>query len=71
MRIKANGGLVNFAADAGSAANEDEAADRSVPAEERDSGTAGWDPYEVWLTRVRGPRRNRDAPDAPGNDEDA
>jgi hypothetical protein len=58
MRITANGGLVRIAGDTGDAANEDRAVEQTVPAVERsDPGTAGWDPYEVWRTRVKATRQ--------------
>jgi hypothetical protein len=45
------------------AANEEPAADRVVPAEKRPGDrTAGWDPYEVWRTRVKEPRTPRPEP---------
>jgi len=70
MTITANGGLVSIGGGAGDAANEDVAADQSVPAmEHRDPGTAGWDPYEVWRTRVKAPRAERDPPDPVGHPE--
>lgn len=64
MRTRTNGGL-NRITDAGiEAANEEPAAERVVPAEKarEDSSTAGWDPYEVWRTRVKEPRVTRDEP---------
>ena len=64
MRITANGGLVRIAGDNGDAANEDRAVEKTVPAvEHSDPGTAGWDPYEVWRTRVKGPRLVNELPD--------
>lgn len=63
MRTTANGGLVRIAGETGDAANEDQAVEKSVPAVERsDPGTAGWDPYEVWRTRVKTPRLANELP---------
>jgi hypothetical protein len=57
MRTRVNGGLVPVAGVGSDAANEETAAERVVPAEERrEDSTAGWDPYEVWRTRVKEPR---------------
>jgi len=68
MTITASGGLVSISGDAGEAANAEVAADQSVPAvEHRDPGTAGWDPYEVWRTRVKAKRPERDPPDPLGH----
>lgn len=70
MRITANGGLVRIAGDNGDAANEDQAVEKTVPAVERsDPGTAGWDPYEVWRTRVKAPRLAHELP-GPTQDDD-
>ena len=62
MRTTTNGGLVQITAPGDDAANEEPAAER-VPAEKRqEDGTAGWDPYEVWRTRIKEPRTPRPEP---------
>jgi hypothetical protein len=60
MKITVSGGLVRIAGDAEVAANE--ALAESLPVDEtrRTDVTAGWDPYQVWLTRVKAPREARD-----------
>ena len=60
MRTKTNGGLVQIV-DVGTDAANEQAAERVVPVEKkREDGTAGWNPYEVWRTRVKEPRMTRD-----------
>jgi hypothetical protein len=56
-----SGGLVRPAGEDGAAAN-DELADPTfvVNKDGRSSETAGWDPYEVWLTRVKPARPTTD-----------
>ena len=62
MRSTTNGGLVRITAVGVDAANEEPAAER-VPAEKRrEDRTAGWDPYEVWRTRVKEPRVPKEEP---------
>jgi hypothetical protein len=57
MRSTKDGGLVRITEIGVDAANEEPAAERVVPAEKRrEDRTAGWDPYEVWRTRVKEPR---------------
>ncbi|HZF26435.1 MAG TPA: hypothetical protein VEZ88_09255 [Steroidobacteraceae bacterium] len=64
MKITASGGLVRIAGESDVAANEERAA--SFPVEDRrNDATAGWDPYQVWLTRVKAPREARDELDSP------
>lgn len=53
MTIKTGGGLVRISGDAGTAANEDRAADSAVVDNRSADGAPGWDPYEVWRTRVK------------------
>lgn len=61
MRTTVSGGLVEIAGVGADAANEEPAAERVVPAEKRrEDSTAGWDPYEVWRTRVKEPRVARE-----------
>jgi hypothetical protein len=67
MTIQADGGLVTIAGDGGGAANDDVAAEQPVPAKEGDAGAAGWDPYDVWLTRVKAPRDDHDKPRTSGH----
>ena len=52
-----SGGLVRPAGEVSAAANED-LADPTfcVTTDERHGENAGWDPYEVWLTRVKSGR---------------
>ena len=62
MRTATNGGLVRITGVGVDAANEEPAAER-VPAEKhREDHTAGWDPYEVWRTRVKAPRATKEEP---------
>lgn len=68
MTITTGGGLVRISGDVGVAANEDRAAECAVVDERRADGAPGWDPYEVWRTRVkksRGTRNETDASDTP------
>ena len=61
MTTTASGGLVTIAGEAEVAANEDgQAATIAVEESRRDDATAGWDPYQVWLARVKAPRDARD-----------
>jgi hypothetical protein len=63
MQITTSGGLVRIADESDVAANEDEAgATFDVEDGGRDA-TPGWDPYQVWLTRVKAPREARDLVD--------
>ncbi len=60
MRTKTNGGLVQIVNVGSDAANEEPAAERVVPVDKkREDSTAGWNPYEVWRTRVKEPRVTR------------
>lgn len=59
MTITTSGGLVRISGDVGTAANEDRAAEPGVVEDRRADGAAGWDPYEVWRTRVKGARDTR------------
>jgi hypothetical protein len=65
MKTTASGGLVRIAGESEVAANEEIAADLPVADGRRNDATAGWDPYQVWLTRVKAPREARDEPDSP------
>jgi len=67
MIKKLNVGLVRLA-DAGSvAANEDRTPVALAAAESKDSGSAsGWDPYEVWRTRIKSARDTRSKIDSDG-----
>lgn len=61
MTTTASGGLVTIAGETDVAANEEEAAAAlAVEDSRRDDATAGWDPYQVWLARVKAPRDARD-----------
>jgi hypothetical protein len=63
MRNTTNGGLVRITTPGDDAANEEPAAERVVPVEKRhEDSTAGWNPYEVWRTRVKEPRTPRPDP---------
>ena len=63
MRNTTNGGLVRITAPGDDAANEAPSAEQVVPTEKRqEDSAAGWDPYEVWRTRVKEPRTSRDEP---------
>jgi hypothetical protein len=61
MQITPSGGLVRIAGESDVAANEDHiAAAFAVEIDgRRDDATEGWDPYRVWLTRVKAPRDAR------------
>jgi hypothetical protein len=65
MKITVSGGLVRIAGESEVAANEEIAAGLPVADGRRNDATAGWDPYQVWLTRVKAPREARDEPDSP------
>jgi hypothetical protein len=65
MTTTASGGLVRIAGELEVAANEERAAGLLVDDDRRNDATAGWDPYQVWLTRVKAPREARDQPDSP------
>ena len=65
MTITTSGGLVRIAGESEVAANEEVAASLPVADGRRNDATAGWDPYQVWLTRVKVPREARDQPDSP------
>jgi len=65
MTITTSGGLVRIAGESEVAANEEVAASLPVADGRRNDATAGWDPYQVWLTRVKAPREARDQPDSP------
>jgi hypothetical protein len=71
MTTTANGGLIHITGAQAEAANEESAAKTVVAAEKHcvDSA-AGWDPYEVWRTRVNKPRMAREESailESPGN----
>lgn len=40
------------------AANDDHGPAAQIMREQATTGTDGWDPFEVWRTRVRDPRRD-------------
>jgi hypothetical protein len=62
MTITSNGGLVRLSgAEMGKAANEDQAVNSQVVERRHTDEAAGWDPYEVWRTRVKAPRDTRTA----------
>jgi hypothetical protein len=64
MQITTSGGLVRISGESDVAANEDEAgAGFDVEDGRRTDATPGWDPYQVWLTRVKAPREARDLVD--------
>lgn len=65
MKITASGGLVRIAGESEGAANEELAAGLPVEDGRRNDATAGWDPYQVWLTRVKAPREARDQLETP------
>ena len=60
-------GLVTFAGEEGSAANDDRAEATGSWKIPHIDERAGWDPYEVWRTRVKNPRATRDKPDESGH----
>jgi hypothetical protein len=63
MTIKANVGLVKIAGSVGTAANEDRVVeDGFAEINRRIDATAGWDPYDVWRTRVKQARDLRTEP---------
>jgi hypothetical protein len=62
MRSATNGGLVRITGVGVDAANEEPAAERVRAERHREDRTAGWDPYEVWRTRVKEPRVTKDEP---------
>jgi len=61
MTITTSGGLVRLSGDTDLAANEDLVVEAPVATREAEEA-AGWDPYEVWRTRVK---RSRDASSQP------
>ena len=66
MKITTSGGLVRIAGESDVAANEDKSAAAFAVADgRRNDATAGWDPYQVWLTRVKAPREARESEDGP------
>lgn len=68
MTKTTGGGLVRITADGGMAANEDRAAESAVVDDRGADGAPGWDPYEVWRTRVkktRGTLNETDASETP------
>lgn len=67
MTITTNGGLVRISGDAGLAANEDLAVEPGAVDDRRADGAAGWDPYEVWRTRIKSVRDTREKS---GSDEE-
>lgn len=64
MTITTSGGLVSISGDVGLAANEDLAAQPGTVDDRQTDGAAGWDPYEVWRTRVKDVRGTREKPSA-------
>ncbi len=57
MTTTVNGGLIRITGEGIDAGREEPAVKQVVPAaRDRDQSTAGWDPYEVWRTRVKEPR---------------
>lgn len=65
MTVTASGGLGGVADNVGRAANEDQVAEPSVTESGPQSDeTAGWDPYEVWRTRVKSVRDIRSKTDS-------
>lgn len=64
MTITTNDGLVRISGDAGLAANEDLAVEPKAVDDRRADEAAGWDPYEVWRTRVKSVRETREKPDS-------
>ena len=62
MRSTTNGGLVRVTASGDDAANEDPTAERAPIEKRPEDRTAGWDPYEVWRTRVKEPRTPQPEP---------
>jgi len=63
MTITTSGGLVRLSGDAGMAANDDLAVVSTVVVDRKAEEAAGWDPYEVWRTRVRDVRDTREKTD--------
>jgi hypothetical protein len=64
MKITTSSGLVRIAGTSDVAANEDQAVTTfAVEDGRRTDATPGWDPYQVWLTRVKAPREARDLVD--------
>lgn len=61
MQITGSGGLVRIAGESDVAANDDQVAAAFVVDVDgrRNDATEGWDPYQVWLTRVKAPRDAR------------
>jgi hypothetical protein len=60
MKITTSSGLVRIAGTSDVAANEDQAVTTfAVEDGRRTDATPGWDPYQVWLTRVKAPREAR------------
>jgi hypothetical protein len=61
MQITASGGLVRIAGESDVAANDDQVAAAFVVEVDgrRNDATEGWDPYRVWLTRVKEARDAR------------
>jgi hypothetical protein len=61
MQITGSGGLVRVAGESDVAANDDQvAAAFAVDFDgRRNDATEGWDPYQVWLARVKAPRDAR------------
>jgi hypothetical protein len=59
--------LVGLAGDEGVAANDDRAEATGSWKIPHIDVRAGWDPYEVWRTRVKNARSTRDKPDEPGH----
>jgi hypothetical protein len=61
MQITGSGGLVRIAGESDVAANDDRVAAAFVVDVDgrRSDATEGWDPYQVWLTRVKAPRDAR------------
>jgi hypothetical protein len=63
MTTKMSGGLLPAPSRLDMAANEDGLGPRTVaPAGRQDSEDQGWDPFEVWRTRVKEAREQTSAP---------
>lgn len=63
MTTTVSSGLVTIAGQSDVAANEDDTGATFGEDGRREDATAGWDPYEVWLARVKAPRDARDLQD--------
>lgn len=59
MSVTVSGGLVSVAGDASRATEEIPVAEFVSQSRPTTDEPAGWDPYEVWRTRVKGVRDTR------------